>query len=82
MTTAPRIEPHLIVKNSREWLRLSVEAYKGRILFNGRIWYTPTAGAELRPGRDGWAMPIDQLPEIVAALQQLELEARQAGLLP
>ena len=80
--TAPAIEPRLFRKNSREHLRLSIDDYKGKILLSCRIWYTPTEGAELRPGRDGWAMPVADLPAIVEALQQLEAEARAAGLLP
>ena len=77
----PPIGPRLFRKNSREQLCLSIDDYKGKLLLSCRIWYSPTDGAELRPGRDGWAMPIGDLPAIVEALQQLEDEARAAGLL-
>jgi hypothetical protein len=78
---SPPITPRDLKRNTRETLRLEVSKYRGKTLFNTRICYTPDGSAVLRPGRDGWAMPIDRLPEIVEALRQLETEAR-AGLLP
>jgi hypothetical protein len=41
----------------------------------------PSDGGDLRPGRDGWAINVDKLPEIIAELQRLETEARDAGVL-
>lgn len=74
-------EPVIIDKNRRERLRLSVEEFKGRILLNARIWFLPDEGGDLRPGRDGWALAVDKLPELIAGLQRLEAEAREGGLL-
>jgi hypothetical protein len=76
------IAPRDFRKNSRETLRLEVSEYRGKVLLNTRIWYLPTEGAELRPGRDGWAMDIAKLPEIAKAFANLETDARAAGLLP
>ena len=75
------IEPGLIPKNQRETLRLSVDEYRGRMLLSARLWYKPSSGGELRPGRDGWAIALDKLPKVIAALQRLEAEARASGLL-
>ena len=75
------IEPALIPKNQRETLRLSIDEYHGRLLLSARLWFKPSDGDELRPGRDGWAIAIGKLPEVIAALQRLEAEARVSGLL-
>lgn len=72
----------LILKNRRESLRLSLDEFRGRNLVSCRIWFRPDDGGELRPGRDGWALAVDKLPELIAGLQQLEAEARERGLLP
>lgn len=73
--------PILIEKNRREQLHLSIDQFKNRTLLSCRLWFVPDDGGELRPGRDGWAIAIERLPEIIAALQQLEAQARAAGLL-
>jgi hypothetical protein len=70
-----------IAKNSRESLCIAVDEYMGRVLLNARLWFEPRDGGDLRPGREGWAIAIERLPEIIAGLQQLEAEAREAGLL-
>jgi Transcriptional Coactivator p15 (PC4) len=74
-------DPILIEKNSRESLRLSVDEFKGRILLSARVWFKPSDGGDLRPGRDGWAINVDKLPQIIAELQRIETEARAAGML-
>lgn len=73
--------PIEIEKNSRETLRLSVDEFKGRMLLSARVWYEPREGGERRPGREGWAIAVDKLPDVIAALQQLEAQARKDGLL-
>ena len=77
----PSIEPALIAKNQREVLRLSVDEYKGHILLSARLWFEPREGGELRPGKDGWAISVEKLLNIIAGLQRLEAEARAAWLL-
>ena len=73
--------PVEIVKNKRETLRLSFGEYHGRMLLNARVWYRAAEGEDLKPGKDGWAISLDRLSEIIAGLQQLEAEARTMGLL-
>jgi hypothetical protein len=74
------IDPALVPKNSREQLRLAVDEFRGHLLLSARIWFT-SAGGDLRPSREGWAIAIERLPEIIAALQRLEADARAAGML-
>ena len=73
--------PVLIAKNQREMLRLSIDEYKGRMLLSCRLWYFPREGGDLRPGRDGWAVSIEKLPEIITGLQRLDRQARESGVL-
>ena len=73
--------PIEIQKNKRQVLRLSFGEYRDRMLLNARVWYRGAEGEELKPGKDGWAISIDKLPEIIAGLQRLEAKARDAGLL-
>lgn len=75
------IKAALIAKNQRETLRLSIDDYKGYRLLSARLWFQPRDGDDLRPGRDGWAIALDKLPDIIGELQRLEAEARSAGLL-
>jgi hypothetical protein len=79
--SAASITPALVPKNSRETLRLSLDEYRGHQLLSARLWFDPADGGELRPGREGWAIAIERLPEIVVELQRLEAEARRVGLL-
>jgi hypothetical protein len=80
-STHPDIEPALIEKNSRETLRLSIDEYRGKLLFSARVWFPPKDGGDLRPGREGWALALEKLPELVAELQRIEQAARDIGLL-
>lgn len=70
-------DPILIQKNSREWLRLTVDEFKGRMLLNARIWYRPNEGGDLRPGKDGWAISVERLPELINALLAFDKETRR-----
>lgn len=63
--------PISIPKNSREDLRISIDEFKGRRLLNFRVWYQPDGGGEMRPGRDGVAISVDRLDEVIAALVSL-----------
>jgi hypothetical protein len=78
----PIIGAATIPKNTRESLRLSVDEYRGHVLLNARLWFRPAAGGDDRPGREGWAIAIERLPDIVAELRRIEAAARKAGLLP
>ena len=75
------IAPVIVPKNQRERLRLSVDEFRGLRLLSARVWFQPSDGGDLRPGRDGWAVAVERLPEVIAGLQQLEAEARRRGIL-
>jgi hypothetical protein len=79
--SVPTIDPVLVTKNSRETLRVSVDEYRGRLLLSARLWFEPVDGSDLRPGREGWAIAVERLPEIIAGLQRLEADAQAGGLL-
>lgn len=56
-----------IPKNAREEIRVSVDDFQGHRLCNVRVWYRD--GEELRPGKQGIALRLDLLPQLVTALQ-------------
>lgn len=56
-----------IRKNAREEIRVSVEIFKGQELCNVRVWFSD--GVEMRPGKQGLAVRLALLPELVVALQ-------------
>ena len=69
----------LIKKNTRESLRLALDVFKGYRLLTARIFFQPPDGGPIRPGRDGWAICIDTIPDVIAALQQIQTEAIERG---
>lgn len=69
-----------ITKNDREDLRIALNEYQGRSYASMRIWYMDRAG-EMKPGRQGLAVGIDKLPDLIAGLNALQAHARAAGLL-
>ena len=70
-----------IRKNASEEIRISLSEWEGHDLVNIRVWMTPYEGGERRPTKKGIACKVALLPEIIAALQAAESEARKAGLL-
>lgn len=56
-----------IPKNAREEIRVSVDDFQGHRLCNVRVWYRE--GEEFRPGKQGIALRLDLLPQLVDALQ-------------
>jgi hypothetical protein len=69
-----------VPKNRRETRHLAINLYENRLLLRCPIWFDAGAG-EYRPGRDGFAIDVIKLPEIIAALQQLEAEAKTRDIL-
>lgn len=57
-----------IPKNAREEIRVSVDDFQGHRLCNVRVWYRE--GDELRPGKQGIALRLDLLPQLVEALRR------------
>jgi len=64
-------KPFIIEKNSRERLQIERSEFKGRRLLSMRVWYLDKDSGEYRPGRDGFAIKEEALPEILAALNSL-----------
>lgn len=62
-----------ISKNAREEIRVSVDDFQGRRLCNVRVRYRD--GEELRPGKQGIALRLDLLPQLVDALQRAARDA-------
>ena len=71
-----------IRKNALEEIRIELSEFNGHDLLNIRIWTEPrNGGSERIPTKAGIACRVALLPEIIAALQQAEGEARARGLL-
>lgn len=69
-----------IKKNSREELRVTLDEFRGHHLVNVRIFYDAGEG-EMKPGKQGIAVKLELLPELLSALTAAETAARQAGLM-
>ena len=71
-----------IRKNALEEIRVELGEFNGHDLVNVRVWAEPrNGGAERIPTKAGIACNVRLLPELIEALQQAEMAARQAGLL-
>lgn len=55
-----------IRKNAREEIRVTVDTFKGQELCNLRVWYED--GGEYRPGKQGLAVRLALLPDLIDAL--------------
>lgn len=69
-----------IPKNKLEEVRVGIDEYKGFDLVSLRVWTDPYAGDERVPTKKGISMSVKLLPELIAALQEAEAVAREAGL--
>lgn len=69
-----------IKKNSREEVRVSLDEFRGHHLVNVRVFYDAGDG-EMKPGKQGIAVKVELLPELLSALVAAEMTARQAGLM-
>lgn len=66
---------------AREHLRVSIDKYKGYDLISVRKWWFQVEDRELRPGKDGIAVQVKYLPQLVeAVIKALEI-ARERGLI-
>jgi Transcriptional Coactivator p15 (PC4) len=67
-------------KNRRgESVRLTLNRYEGRSIFDLRTWYTGEDG-KLKPGK-GFAAEVRHLPRLAAAIAKAEAKARELGLI-
>jgi Transcriptional Coactivator p15 (PC4) len=72
----------IIAKNNRESVRIALDEFRGLNLIDIRVVAKlddPSGG--LVPTKKGVSLKIERLPELVAALQAAEAEARERGLL-
>jgi hypothetical protein len=66
-------------KNRRgESIRLVLNRFEGRDIFDLRTWYT--ADGKLKPGK-GFAAEIRHLPRLASAIAKAEAKARELGLI-
>jgi hypothetical protein len=66
-------------KNRRgESIRLVLNRFEGRDIFDLRTWYT--ADGKLKPGK-GFAAEVRHLPRLAAAFAKAEAKARELGLI-
>jgi Transcriptional Coactivator p15 (PC4) len=89
--TAPRLKteatigfvPPAVVsewqKNSREILRIRLDAYKGQTVIDCRAWYGEPDN--LKAGRGGLTLSVKHLPALAAGLVEALDLARRHGLL-
>ena len=71
-----------IRKNSAEEIRIELAEFNGHELINVRVWADPrNGGTERIPTKAGIACNVRLLPELIEALRQAEIEARERGLL-
>ena len=71
----------IIEKNKRDEIRIALDQFKGHHLVDVRVFADPYAREERVATKKGVSLAIAKLPELVAALQEAEREARAAGLL-
>jgi hypothetical protein len=60
-----------VQKNSREEISIDLEEFRGFEIINIRVWFEADDG-EMRPSKKGLAFRRELLPEILAALGQVE----------
>ena len=66
-------------KNGREELRVMLTEFRDKPLVAARVFFRPEGGGEMRPGKSGLNLRVAMLPELIAALQKAEVEARRLG---
>lgn len=81
----PALDP-VVAKYERsggEEVQARMEPYKGREYFSIRQWYTDNQSGDLKPGRNGFNLPVDEktdflrlvvalFPDDVQLIQQAE----------
>ncbi len=70
-----------IRKSQRAEIRVSLTEYHGHDLCDVRVFAEPYSGDEWIATKKGLSLSVELLPELIAALQQAEAEARAASLL-
>jgi hypothetical protein len=81
LQTNPDIVVSAVQKNATEEIRFLIRRWRGLDLFDIRIFARAAVG-DMRPTREGCAVNVAKLPEILAAVTEAEAQARRLGLLP
>ena len=72
----------VIEKNGVEEVHIDLSEYRGHDLIGIRIWANyGSADEPKRPTKKGVTLKIEKLPELISVLQEIERQARRAGLL-
>ncbi len=58
-------------KNAREEVHISLDEFNGHDLINIRVFYDAGNG-DMRPGKQGLAIRLEQLPDLMEALAIVE----------
>ena len=69
-----------ISKNAREEIRVSLSEYQGHDLCDIRVYAEPYTGNKWVATKKGVCLSVAKMPDLIAALQQAEAEAKAAGL--
>ena len=82
MSAQPPIFRADIERNSREEVRVTLEAYHGRFILDVRVWEDMKFGAvsSRGPTRKGATIDACRIPEMIAALEGAQVEAVRLGL--
>jgi hypothetical protein len=70
-----------IAKRGDDVVRVSLTEFNGKSLIDVRVFVPYKATGKIGPTPKGVSLRLDRLPELVAALQKAEQQARAAGLL-
>ena len=80
MTLSSDVVVATFPKNGNEHVRVGLGSYGGHDLVQIRVWFDAGAG-DPRPGKQGLALRLAQLPALIDALEQTADEAQRLGLL-
>lgn len=64
-------------RNKGEQLRLSLSEFKGKLLVDLRVWYTPRDGGECAPTQKGVSFKPEMIGEMIGALTQAQAQLAQ-----
>lgn len=71
--------PILIEKNAKEHVRVSLAEFKGHELIDVRVFAGSRITGDIVATKSGICLRVQKLPELIAALQVAEAEARARG---
>jgi hypothetical protein len=81
MTGSPDIVIAVLEKGANVQVRVTLSSWRGTTKVHVREYKPGAVAGQWWPGK-GACLDVDRLPELVAALQAAEVEARRLGLIP